>query len=1102
MKKRIKKASIIIIIVSILLLLKGEFAVSEFILGDVNDDFLVDSKDMMLISRHISAVNNDSNSEWILTDEKLEAADINRNGEVNNGDVMAMIRYLTTKDNPYNIGTKYQVEEKSLLKKENSIDKVPVNLEESKESKTISTLEIKDNIMGQSIGKNTVEVNVMKEVLPSSDKIKFEKEEIKIKTHEAEKIKVITDNSEEPIKITTSDSNVVEIYGVGIAVGKNEGEAIITAEQGNEKAQCRIIVEDRNEDVYKIELDKKDIELEKEKSTKIEAKTEPANKEVQWTSGNNEILEVTKDGIITGKKAGTTVVIATSGTQRAISTVTIKDKENEVQEVKIDKKELTITQGQTDTITVEISPKNTTTKEVMLSQENDNILLEKQKIEVNEEGFAEVIIQANKVGKTTIIAKAGDKETKITVTVIEPKTEKVTLDTSEINMELNQLRRITATIEPETLSNKTVKWTSSNTSVVSVDQNGLVTSKNTGEAIITASVDDKSATCKVKVEKTTVSVRDITMSNSNLSVKEDAETKLIIELTPANSSNKVINVKLNNGNASIENEKVTVNNKGKAEIKVKGKKVGKSVLTVSSGAIVKKCNISITPKVIPVSKITASTKNLKLDKGKKQKITITIEPKNATNKQITVKKNNSNIELDKTKVTAGSDGKASITITGKKAGESIVTVTSGGKSESIKVKINAVVESIKLNKTKLGIEVGSSQKISATVSPANAVNKEIKWKSSNTKVVEVDQNGKITAKSDGTATITATAGGKKATCKVTVAKTKVILDRKVLMIDNIHYNFADMEAKLSSNSVYKPDDITWTIDSTSIAKFRKDGQQHKKIKNSANAQIVGLRYGDTIIRATLPNGSQAECKLKVITSSSQKYEGDRDFTWRGGQKFYLRSGNWGNKYVEAYVNNAAKIVKKYKDSTFKDEAAKKTIWCYQQKSLNINADHNKKKILSVTGRTHAQSMSVHPYSDAKWDFMEKHQVKKKGELSPNDYIFLFTSKNQWEYLLRKDEKTGEWKVISAKISSAGYERDTFENYLNIMFLHSYMKLAYTYAINVREASTWQNLVHYDTAPNTHGQPSSGGCIHLGTYNDEIYYRLFVEAGVGTRFILF
>ena len=84
--------------------------------------------------------------------------------------------------------------------------------------------------------------------------------------------------------------------------------------------------------------------------------------------------------------------------------------------------------------------------------------------------------------------------------------------------------------------------------------------------------------------------------------------------------------------------------------------------------------------------------------------------------------------------------------------------------------LGAAVKSVKLNKKSLTIVKGKTATLKATVSPSNASNKGVTWKSSNKSVATVSSKGVVTAKKAGTATITVTtkSGNKKATCKVTV----------------------------------------------------------------------------------------------------------------------------------------------------------------------------------------------------------------------------------------------------------------------------------------------------------------------------------------------
>lgn len=83
------------------------------------------------------------------------------------------------------------------------------------------------------------------------------------------------------------------------------------------------------------------------------------------------------------------------------------------------------------------------------------------------------------------------------------------------------------------------------------------------------------------------------------------------------------------------------------------------------------------------------------------------------------------------------------------------------------VKIITPVESVSLDKTSLEMTKGDTQNLVATVVPQEATDATVTWSSSNTNVATVE-NGAVTAVGGGTATITATAGDKSATCTVNV----------------------------------------------------------------------------------------------------------------------------------------------------------------------------------------------------------------------------------------------------------------------------------------------------------------------------------------------
>lgn len=163
----------------------------------------------------------------------------------------------------------------------------------------------------------------------------------------------------------------------------------------------------------------------------------------------------------------------------------------------------------------------------------------------------------------------------------------------------------------------------------------------------------------------------------------------------------------------------------------------------------------------PVTGVTLDKNTLTLEIGGTATLIATVAPENATDKSVTWESDKTNIAtVDSTgKVTAISDGTAIITVK-----------TANGKTATCTVTVNAAVipvTGIELNKTELTLEIGDTETLTASVTPENATDKAVTWTVAPAGVATVE-NGVVTAIKDGTATITATANGKSATCSVTV----------------------------------------------------------------------------------------------------------------------------------------------------------------------------------------------------------------------------------------------------------------------------------------------------------------------------------------------
>ena len=166
---------------------------------------------------------------------------------------------------------------------------------------------------------------------------------------------------------------------------------------------------------------------------------------------------------------------------------------------------------------------------------------------------------------------------------------------------------------------------------------------------------------------------------------------------------------------------------------------------------------------------------------------------------------------------------------------------------------------IVLSKTSADIIVGNSLQLTATVTPNNTNNKAVMWNTSDAVVATVDENGLVTAKSLGTANITATTtdgSNLSASCRVTVTPqlaTMLLLDMSQISID-INKSVQLKAIVLPENTTDKS--VTWISVNPAVATVSTDGV--------VTAKIVGQTY----IVATTADGSNlsATCQVNVTPS--------------------------------------------------------------------------------------------------------------------------------------------------------------------------------------------------------------------------------------------
>ena len=242
--------------------------------------------------------------------------------------------------------------------------------------------------------------------------------------------------------------------------------------------------------------------------------------------------------------------------------------------------------------------------------------------------------------------------------------ESVTLNRTSAELKAGESLTLTATVLPENATDKTVTWSSSDTSIASVDQNGLVTALTGGNVTITAKAGEKTASCEVNI---TVPVENVSLDRTSVSLEEGRTTTLIATVSPADATDKSISWVSSNTSVA------TVSNTGIVTALVEGD----VVITATAGGKSASCTVSVVALVIPVESVSLSQTFAELKEGETLALTAAVLPENATDKTVTWSSSDASIaSVDQNGL-----------VTAIKIGETTIDAVAGNEKASCTIKV-------------------------------------------------------------------------------------------------------------------------------------------------------------------------------------------------------------------------------------------------------------------------------------------------------------------------------------------------------------------------------------------------------------------------------
>lgn len=429
----------------------------------------------------------------------------------------------------------------------------------------------------------------------------------------------------ENLKWKSSDYSVASVDENGVVRTYHSGNAVITALVGDISASCSVVVTDHVytvADVVKIALDKDSLKLETGQSASISAVGFSLNgieiplNNVVWKSSNTSVASVEGDGLIKTYASGVSEIIALFGTISDTCVITVADHVytlDEVVEIIIDKDTLNVETGESGKLSVRGFAANGV--EIPLSnivwKSSDYSLAS---VDVNG------AVRTYKSGSAKIVASLGDVTDTCAVIIKDhvytlDEVVKLSLDKVALNVETGvgdslSVRGYAADGVEVPLSN--IQWNTNDSTVAVVNENGVVKTLSSGQALVIVSLGEISDTCKVTVVDHVYSLADVTAIAINIDTL-NLETGQIDTLRAIGLASTGVVIPLENilwksNNASValvdENGVVKTSNNGSA------------VITASFGLITDTCILVVVDHVYTLDEvvtITLDKKDLNLE---------------------------------------------------------------------------------------------------------------------------------------------------------------------------------------------------------------------------------------------------------------------------------------------------------------------------------------------------------------------------------------------------------------------------------------------------------------------------------------------------------
>lgn len=531
---------------------------------------------------------------------------------------------------------------------------------------------------------------------------------------------------------------------------------------------------------------------------------------VDWEIGSSSIASV-NNGVVYGKKVGTTVVTARYNGYRATVRVTV----DRAQTLEATKTEVSVKKGKKTNVSLKFAGSSLPGSRATWKTADKTVAT----VDDGEiKGVGE--------GSTVITASYKDQEVEIRVDVEGGNSDgKLEADVTKLKMEKGDKETIKLTYDDDKLSGSKATWKTSKSSVATVNDDGVVTAKGKGTATITAKY--KGYEVEVEVYVDTDSSGKLEADETSISLKKgDRDTIQLTYDDEKLSGSKATWKTSNSSVATVDDGVVTAKGQGTATITAsyKGDKVEIRVKVDYNNS----------------GKLEVNDSTISLKKGERETVSLKYDGSTISNSNASWSTSRSSV------ATVSSSG--TITATGK--GKATITAQYRGEKVEIEVTVDSSSGMLEADDTSITLKKGERETVKLRYDGDTISNSKASWKTSKSSVATVSSSGTITAKGKGTATITATYKGEKVEIEVKV-------DSK---------SSSKLEADDTSITIKKGDSekIKLTYDGDDISSSKAKWKSNKSSVASVNSSgtVKGKKKGKATITAEY-KGYEVEIEVTV-----------------------------------------------------------------------------------------------------------------------------------------------------------------------------------------------------------------------------------------------